>query len=84
MTATKNDILRWVHEAQDNGCRWLIIAVDTFDYENYPIFVMEDEDFWERYPDYNNMQRADEVYDMKMDIDAQLAERRANHPPARK
>ena len=82
MTATREDIIGWLERAEEEDARWVIIAVDTWDYENYPIYVREDEDFWSRYPT-GNMQRVDEVYDMQMDMEAQLRERRANHPPVK-
>jgi hypothetical protein len=81
MTATFQDIKRWVKEAKKQKATHLIVAVDTFDHDNYPVFVSEDEDIKERVAHFNgpNMQRIDEVYNMSMDIDKQLSERRAWH-----
>lgn len=83
MTATLQDILRWLDEAKQQGARWLIVAVDRFDWENYPIYVMPNDSFWEQFPS-GDMQGVDEVYDMEMDLDEQKAERRAYHPPLRR
>lgn len=83
MTATFQDVERWVREAERKKAAFLIVAVDRFDHENYPIYVMPGEDFWAKLPNGDNMQGFDEVYDMSMDLDDQLAERRAYHPPKR-
>ena len=83
MTATRHDIKDYIEQCQAAGARWVIIAVDRFDHDNYPIFVMEDDDFYEKLPNGDNMQGYDEVYDLEMDIDEQLAEYRAIHMPKR-
>jgi hypothetical protein len=83
VTATRQDIQDFIRRGQEEGARWVIVAVDRFDHENYPIFVKEDEDFWAKWPDGCNMQGVDEVYDLELPIDEQLAEFRARHEPPR-
>lgn len=81
MTATREDIESWVREAQQKGATHLIVAVDRFDHENYPIFVMPGESVMEKTPNGSNMQGYDEVYSFtgKHEVTAQLRERRAVH-----
>lgn len=86
---TRNDIQRWLTEAKRRGARYLIVGLDTFDYGNYPIYVMQDADFYEAYDAVGSNggggmgDRVEEVYDMEMDIEAQLRESRSFHLPTR-
>jgi hypothetical protein len=86
MTAARSDIDRWIEQGQEEGARWVIVAVDSFDHDNYPIFVKADEDFWDRWPDATNMQGVDEVYDLQhptVSVEDQVEERRARYEPPR-
>jgi len=82
MAASQNDIEGWVRSALKKGCTHLLVVCDDFDYEDYPVEVMEGEDIRTKMEEYNfkNMQRIMEVYSMKMPIDLQLLERKAWHP----
>lgn len=79
MTASRVDIIGWIAEGKELGATHVIVACDMFDYENYPIFVMPGESARDKAPDGSNMQSVDEVYDLRMDTDKQLAEHRAFH-----
>jgi len=81
MAATKEDIARWVGKAKVEGCTHLIVVCDTFDHDDYPVYVKPNEDVKERVSYYNkvSMQRVMEVYDMSMSLDSQLKEHRAYH-----
>ena len=83
MTATRQDVEGWVIQAKEQGYMFLIVACDRFDYDNYPIYCNSgmDCDFQLSRIRCSEMHTVDEVYDMSMDIDAQLKERRAYHPP---
>ena len=85
MTATLLDIKGYVARAQKEGAAYLIVACDTYDYENYPVFVKTDDEFWAEYRRIagGSMQKVDEVYDLSLDILKQIRERRAFRPPAR-
>ena len=85
MAASYQQIESWVEEAKAEGARWLIVACDSYDYEDYPIAIRADEDFWKRFEEYNgvNMQRVMEVYDLEGELMAQLDEERAFHVPPR-
>ncbi len=83
MAASKSDIETWVRAGKKKkNCTHVIIVCDDWDYEDYPVEVLENQDIEEEMKKYNfgNMQRIMEVYSMKMDIDKQLLEYRAHHP----
>jgi len=79
MTASKGDIERWLESAKEKGATHLIVAVDTYDHDNYPVYVGPNEKIQEKIQriDSGNMQGIDEVYNMSIDIDKQLSEYRA-------
>ena len=81
MTATLQDIKGWLERAKQLKATHLIVAVDTYDYDNYPVYVSEDEDVHKEYDRIigSSMQGVDEVYNMSMDIETQLKERRAKN-----
>ncbi len=83
MTATRKDIVDWLEEAKTKGATHLIVAVDTYDHDNYPVMVMPGESCRDRVETicHSDMQGVDEVYDMSMDLQAQLREHRARHIP---
>ena len=78
---TQEDIRTWLERGKKEGATHVIVVCDTFDYGDYPVMVMPGEDAREKYEDHNgkNMQRVMEVYDLRMDIESQLNERRAFH-----
>jgi len=78
MTATRQDIRDWIEEGIKRGATHVVIMCDTFDYENYPSYIMPGEDPRDKCS-YENMQRPDECYDLRIDIEAQLNEHRALH-----
>ena len=81
MTATLQDIKYWIEKAKEKGATHLIVVVDTYDHENYPVYVSEKQDINDEYARImkSEMQGIDEIYNMSMDIDKQLAEHRAFH-----
>jgi len=79
MTATLQDIHRWIAKAKEKGASHLIIAVDTYDHENYPVYIGYNENIKKEIGRIRSaeLQGIDEIYNMSMDIDKQLAEDRA-------
>lgn len=79
MTASFNDIQYWLTIAKQKGATHLIVAVDRYDHDNYPVYVGPDEDVLEEEQKIisHSMQAVDEVYNMSMDIKDQLNQRRA-------
>ena len=81
MAASKEQIREWVKRGVETGATHVIIVYDRWDYEDYPVYV-------DKYQSVNhevdirhgrNMLRVMEVYDLSMDIEAQLEEHRAWH-----
>lgn len=81
MTASLSDIKGWLKQAKDKGATHLIVAVDRFDYDNYPVYVSSKEKVEEEFTRITNssMQDVDEIYSMSMDINKQLKEHRSFH-----
>lgn len=80
MTATLSDIKDMIEEGQSKGATHVIIARDVFNNNNYPVFVMPDQDvreIKEETRNANSMSSVDEVYFLGGDIDAQLAMERS-------
>jgi len=79
MSTTKLDIREWLERGQAHGATHLIVVCDTFDHEDYPVFVKPEEIAREVYERYNgkNMQRVMEVYSINKDWESQLDEFRA-------
>lgn len=68
MTATKNDILRWIEEARKMNKKYLLVITDTFDFGNYPVFA-NDDDIAKLYASFDdkNMQKIEEIYNVEAD-----------------
>lgn len=84
MAASATDISTWFDRGVESKSTHMIVVCDTYDHDDYPAYVGEGEDFYERYDHYNgkNMQRIMEVYDLKASKAAQMAAHRAwNLPP---
>lgn len=81
MAASYDDIKRWLNTAKEYGCTHLIVAVDRFDHDDYPVYVSPNQNVNDEIARINakDMQAIMEVYKMDMDIDVQLKERRAYH-----
>ena len=81
MGTTQADILRWLEKGKANGATHVLVICDTYDYEDFPKFVMPDEDVREVYRANHgpNMQKVMEVYSLtgKHTIEEQLREHRA-------
>jgi hypothetical protein len=85
MATTKQDILYWLERGLENGCTHLLVVCDTFEYEEYPVYIYpkgtpnEKDDVQDAIDHFNgpNMQIVMEVYNFSMDIQSQLSEYRA-------
>lgn len=79
MAASKEDIVGWVKEgAKKKGVTHVLIVCDTFDYEDYPVYVKKGEDVHAvaRANNGPNMTRLMEVYSLtgKHTVEEQLAQ----------
>jgi len=79
MTATRDDIEKWVQDGLDNGSSHVIIACDGFDHDNYPVYIKPGQDVKKEVQriQQSSMQHVDEVYDLSRAIKPQLNEQRA-------
>ena len=68
MSASRADVDRWIEEAKRKKAKYIISVCDTFDWDDYPVYVMPDEDLDEKKKPYRiNMQRINEVIEIKED-----------------
>ena len=86
MAASKQDIREWFQRGKSEGATHMIVVCDTFDHEDYPVFVKPGEDPREQSTAHRcKFSRVMDVYAMHLDMEAQIAEERAFHyeaPPA--
>jgi len=79
MATTKEEIKQWLERGKNANATHIIIVCDTFDYEDYPVQVMPNENIQEKVNEYSNksMQRIMEIYNLSLDIDEQLNQGRS-------
>lgn len=73
---TREEISQWFDRGVNDKATHLLVVCDTFDYEDYPVFVAEGENVRKVFEEYNNhkMQRVMEVYSLSQPKEEQLAE----------
>jgi len=88
---SKSEIREWLYAAKNDGmygcclgkgATHVIVAYDSFDHDDYPVFVMPGDDVQRevnRIQIPGNMQHVVEVYAMHLDIEKQLNEKLAWH-----
>ena len=71
---SRAEIQAWFEEGKSKGATHMIVVCDTFDHEDYPVFVKPGEDVRERQKAYDGreMQRIMEVYKLGDDMAEQL------------
>jgi len=74
---TRAELAKLFDDGVKQNASHMIIFVDTYDYENYAVFVKTPAEAREKIATADSMQRVMEVYNMYMDKDAQLTEQRA-------
>ena len=75
---TREDIRGWLTQGKEQGSTHVIVMCDTFDHEDYPVFVEPGEDARDKAPK-GNMQRIMECYSLSLPFDEQLDEHRAHN-----
>jgi len=82
MATSLNEIGDWFDTGKSLGKDFMIIACDTFDHEDYPIYCTKDE-VRSKYNSHNgqNMQIVMEVYDLSIDKKDQLSKQRCFNLP---
>lgn len=79
MAAGRQDIQNWFDRGIEQNATHMIVVCDTYDYDDYPVFVLSGEDVRERKKDIDgkDMQRVMEVYNLAMSKESQMAKSRA-------
>lgn len=76
MSTSKAEIAAWFDEGVRKGATHMLVVCDTYDWEDYPIYVMPNESARLKYEEYlkgqHSMQKVMEVYSLKRDKDEQL------------
>lgn len=74
-----NEISQWFDDGVKSGATHMIVACDTYDWSDYPSYVMPGEDPKEKEEKIRErgMQKIMEVYNLSMDKEQQLRQRRA-------
>ncbi len=69
MAANRDDINRWIATAKEMGAKHIISVWDSFDGDDYPVYVMPDEDLEEKKKEYDdvNMQKINETITINSD-----------------
>ena len=73
---TKDDIRRWLDRGKKQGATHMVVVCDTYDYEDYPVFVNSPADAEKAFEAPGEMQRGMEIYNLGMDLELQIAMRR--------
>jgi len=81
MATSQADIRGWFKRGLEQKATHMIVACDTYDHEDYPVFVAPGEDVRKKAAEYDgpNMQIVMEVYALHLDMEMQLAEHRSFH-----
>lgn len=63
MAATEKDIERWIQTAKKKKAKYIISVCDTFEYSDYPVYVMPTDNLEEMKKKYDNknMQSINEI-----------------------
>ena len=78
MGATRDDISRWFDQGHADGATHMIVVCDTYDHEDYPVYVMPGTDLRKTFDLNNgpNMTRAMECYALWKPKDPQMGQYR--------
>ena len=79
---SRDEIKAWFERGlKTPNCTHMIVVCDTFDWDDYPVFVTADQDARKIAESYNghNMQRVMEVYSMKIPIKDQMTGQVCNY-----
>lgn len=80
MAASRQDIIEWFARGLEDGATHMIVVCDTYDYEDYPVYVLPGQSVREiEDKQRGNMQRVMEVYALHLGLNMQLNEHRAFH-----
>ncbi|MDX1535923.1 MAG: hypothetical protein R3346_04150 [Candidatus Spechtbacterales bacterium] len=68
----------WFDRGVEQGATHMIVVCDTFDWEDFPVYVAPDENVREKADEYNkmSMQKVMEVYSLSKDFNEQHSQTR--------
>ena len=74
MGTTKDDIRKWFRSGLRQEATHLIVVCDTFEWDDYPVYVFPGQDVKEKESEYDgkDMQKIMEVYNLSMDMEEQI------------
>jgi hypothetical protein len=75
MGTTPGRLGEWFDVGVQNGATHMVIVCDTFDHEDFPVYVQLDQDartVAKAHDDAGRMMKVMEVYNLRMDREAQL------------
>lgn len=77
--AQTSEIRNWLEHGRKLGATHVLVVCDTFDWEDYPVFVKPEENVHDKFAQYHgvNMQKVQEVYNLSIDVEDQLHSLRA-------
>ena len=75
----KTNITTWLREAKRRTATHMIVAYDTQKHNPFPVYVNKDQNVQQKIKSFNDNQycNAVEVYNMRLDIEAQVLQGRA-------
>lgn len=81
MSTALAELRTWFEDAESSGASHMIIVCDTYDWEDYPVFVSPGDDPVEVATEFNgkDMQKIMECYKISLGWDSQSKEYRSNH-----
>ena len=79
MATTINRLKDWFLVGQEKEASHMIIVCNTFDWEDFPVYVMKDQNARDICKKYNTHEQSKvmEVYNINKDIESQLSKHRA-------
>lgn len=73
MPATKQDISQWFGRAVELDSTHMLVVCDTYEWEDYPVYVSSDEDINAAISQYSeNLQKVMEMYNCNLPRQPQL------------
>lgn len=76
---TRETISRWFDEGVEQGATHMIVACDTFDHQDYPVYISDADDVRKKEAELNgqSMTKVMEIYSMSVSKAEQLEMHRA-------
>lgn len=77
----KKELSEWFDRGVAQGASHMIVVCDTYDHEDYPVYVMDPLDVVKKQKEYEvmPMQRVMEIYSLRKDKQEQMSETRSFH-----